>query len=53
MPKSITCKLPVGVKKGKGIALKSDPKGVPPSDRLKKFPNECLKVNFNTVSVQQ
>ena len=38
---------PVGAKKSKGIPLKSDPKSVSPSDRIKDFPDECLKVNFN------
>ena len=42
---AITCKVPVGVNKGKDRILKSDPKG--PSNRLKEFPNESLKVNFN------
>ena len=45
--RAITCKPPVGVKKGKGIALKSDPKSVSTSERLKEFPNECLKLNFS------
>ena len=38
---------PVGAKKSRGVALKSDPKSVSPSDRVKDFPNECLKVNFS------
>ena len=33
--RAITCKPPVGAKKGKGIALKSDPKSVSSSERLK------------------
>ena len=46
--RAITCKPPVGVKKGTGIALKSDPKSVSTSERLKEFPNECLKLNFSS-----
>ena len=40
---------PVGAKKSKGIALKSDPKSVSPLDRVKGFPDECLMVNFNQI----
>ena len=44
----INCKPPIGAKKVMVyIALKSDPKGVSPSDRLKEFPNECLQINFH------
>ena len=42
--RAITCKPPIGVKKGKGIALKSDPKSVSTSERLKEF----LKLNFSS-----
>ncbi len=45
--RAIKSKPPVGVKKSKGRAQVSDPKGVLPSDRLKEFPNECLKINFS------
>ena len=37
---------PVSAKKSKNVALKSDPKSVSPSDRVKEFPEECLMVNF-------
>ena len=36
---------PVGVKKSKGIHLKSDPKSISPSDRVKDFSDEGFKVN--------
>ena len=43
--RTIRCNPPVGVKKSKGLTLKSDPKSISPSDRLKEFPDQSFKVN--------
>ena len=34
-PSVLACNPPVGVKKSEGLTLKSDPKSISPSDRLK------------------
>ena len=44
--RAIRCNPPVGVKKSKqGLTLKSDPKSISPSDRLKEFPDQSFRVN--------
>lgn len=43
--RTIRCDPPVGVKKSKGLTLKSDPKSISPSGRLKEFPDQSFKVN--------
>ena len=43
--RTIRCNPPVGVKKSKGLTLKSDPKNISPRDRLKEFPDQSFRVN--------
>ena len=45
---AILCNPPVGVKKSKGVTLKSDPKSISPSYRLKEFPDRSFRVNYST-----
>ena len=42
---AIQCNPPVGVKKSKGHTLKSDPKSISPSHRLKEFSDQSIRVN--------
>ena len=43
--RAIRCNPPVGVKKNKGLTLKSDPKSISSSDRQKEFPDQSFRVN--------
>ena len=46
----LVVEITVGVKKSKGFTLKSDPKSISLSDRLKEFPDQSLR-NFSVMLV--